>query len=158
LPAPELITSAPPPPSMMSLPEPVVITLAAVEPVTVNAAVMADASRFSKFATLAESPMVWSAPAATAKLTAVRVAPLATINVSVPEPPSIEVSVPWKTTESLPAPALMTSEPPSPSMVSLPEPPMMVFAPTEPTIVTPEESADASTFWKLETATASPDV
>ena len=54
------MTSAPPPPSIVSLPEPVVIVLADDEPVTVNAELIAEASRLSKLATLTVSPVVWS--------------------------------------------------------------------------------------------------
>jgi hypothetical protein len=50
--------SAPPPPSMVSLPEPVVIVLADDEPVTAIAVVRADASMFSKFVTSTPSPDV----------------------------------------------------------------------------------------------------
>ena len=70
------------------------IVLADDEPVTVNAELIAEASRLSKLATLTVSPVVWSAPALTAKLTAVIPPPAARISVSVPELPSIEVSVP----------------------------------------------------------------
>ena len=59
-------------------------------------------------------------------------------------------------TLSLPPPALMTSAPPPPSMVSPPLPPVIVLADDEPVIVTAEESADASTFWKLVTVAESP--
>jgi len=58
----------------------------------------------------------------------------------------------------LPAPALMTSAPPPPSMVSLPLPPVMTLAPEEPVIDTAEDSAEASTFWKLVTLVVSPTV
>jgi hypothetical protein len=88
------MTSKPPPPSIVSLPEPVVIALAEDEPVTVRAEPRADASTFSKFVMLTVSPMVWSEPAATEKLTAVVPPETARISVSVPVPPSIEVSVP----------------------------------------------------------------
>ena len=156
LPAPELITSAPPPPSIVSLPAPVVMMLAADDPMTVRPEVTTDASRFSKFLMSEESPVVWSAPAATEKSTAPTVAPLAITSVSAPAPPSIAVSVPWNVTVSLPLPALIVSAPPAPSIVSLPLPPVMVFAPAEPVIEMPDDSADASTFWKLVTETASP--
>ena len=88
------MTSPPPAPSMTSLPVPVVRILADVEPVTVSAVPSALASRFSKFATSTLSPAVWSAPAATEKLTAVTAAPAPTNNVSLPTPPSIDVSAP----------------------------------------------------------------
>ena len=78
----------------MSLPEPVVIVLAKADPVTTSAVVSALASRFSKLVTLTLSPVVWSEPAATAKLTALKVEPAATISVSVPVLPSIETSEP----------------------------------------------------------------
>ena len=55
---------------MVSLPEPVVIVFAKAEPVTTTAVVKALASRFSKLVTLTVSPVVWSEPDATAKLTA----------------------------------------------------------------------------------------
>ena len=64
------------------------------EPVTVSAEPTSDASRFSKFATLTVSPTVWSEPAATQKLTAVMPPLAASTSVSVPVPPSIEVSPP----------------------------------------------------------------
>ena len=79
---------------MVSLPEPVVIVFAKAEPVTTTAVVKALASRFSKLVTLTVSPVVWSEPAATAKLTALRLAPAATISVSVPVLPSIDISEP----------------------------------------------------------------
>ena len=85
LPAPALMMSAPPPPWMMSSPDPVVMMLAEDEPVTVSAVVIALALRFSKFMTLTESPAVWSTPAATAKLTAVTLAPAMSTNVSEPD-------------------------------------------------------------------------
>jgi hypothetical protein len=80
---------------MVSLPEPLVIVLAEDEPVTVNAELMTDASRFSKLVTLRMSPAVWSEPAPTAKLSAVMPPAAASTSVSVPVPPSIEASVPW---------------------------------------------------------------
>ena len=43
-------------------------------------------------------------------------------------------------------------------MMSFPEPPIMTFAPDEPVRVSPEDNADASTFWKLVTFVVSPDV
>jgi hypothetical protein len=43
-------------------------------------------------------------------------------------------------------------------MVSSPEPPVIVLADDEPAMVTAEDSADASTFWKLATFVESPDV
>ncbi len=46
------------------------MTLAADEPVTDKAVVTALASRFSKFVTVMESPLVWSLPATTLKSTA----------------------------------------------------------------------------------------
>jgi hypothetical protein len=58
LPPPAAMTSAPPLPSMLSLPEPVVIVLADDDPVTVNAELRADASMFSKLVTLTLSPLV----------------------------------------------------------------------------------------------------
>ncbi len=88
------MTSAPPPPSIVSLPEPVVITLAELDPVTVNAVESALASRFSKLVTPTTSPVVWSVPAATARLTAVVPPDTAMTSVSEPVPPSIEASVP----------------------------------------------------------------
>ena len=88
------MTSAPPPPSIVSLPEPVVIVFAAAEPVTVNAELRTLASRFSKFATETVSPTVWSEPAATAKFTEVIPPDVASTSVSDPLPPSIKVSVP----------------------------------------------------------------
>jgi hypothetical protein len=94
LPPPDAITSAPPPPSTLSLPEPVLIAFAADEPVTVSAELSAEASTLSKFATLTVSPVVWSEPAVTVKLMAVVLPDTASTSVSVPEPPSIEVSVP----------------------------------------------------------------
>ena len=48
------------------------MVLATHEPVTASAVVTALASRFSKFLTETASPDVWSAPAATAKLTPVK--------------------------------------------------------------------------------------
>src|SRR5450755_952438 len=57
------MTSAPPPPSMVSLPEPVVMVLAPDEPVTIRAELSAEASTFSKLVTLTVSPVVWSTPA-----------------------------------------------------------------------------------------------
>ena len=89
------MTSAPPPPSTISLPEPVVIVLADAEPVTVSAVETTEASRFSKLATATVSPVVWSTPAATAKLTAVMPPEAASVSVSDPVPPSIDVSDPW---------------------------------------------------------------
>ena len=141
---------------MVSLPEPVVIVLAEEEPVTVKAELRLDASMFSKFVVLTLSPVVWSDPAATARLMAVVPPAAASNSVSVPVPPSIEVSVPRYVTVSLPPPALMTSAPPAPSMVSLPEPPVIVLAEEEPVMVTAEDSAEASTFWKLVTLAESP--
>ena len=88
------MTSAPPPPSIVSLPEPVVMVLAEDDPVTVKVELRRDASRFSKFTALTPSPVVWSEPAPTAKLTAVMPPAAARTSVSVPAPPSIEVSVP----------------------------------------------------------------
>ena len=79
---------------MVSLPVPVLIVFAAEDAVTVSAVVMIDASRFSKFATLALSPVVWSEPAATVKLTEVIPPAAARTSVSLPLPPSIELSVP----------------------------------------------------------------
>ena len=79
---------------MVSLPEPLVIVFAEDDPVTVRAELMADASRFSKFVTLRLSPVVWSEPAPTAKLTAVMPPAAARTRVSAPVPPSIEASVP----------------------------------------------------------------
>ena len=55
---PALITSAPPPPSMMSLPEPVVMVLATDEAVTVRAVVKMPAFTLSKLAMPALSPVV----------------------------------------------------------------------------------------------------
>ena len=43
-------------------------------------------------------------------------------------------------------------------MVSLPDPLVIVFAAAVPVIETAEDSAEASTFWKLATAVESPDV
>jgi len=83
-PAPALRISAPPPPSIVSLPAPVVITFALDEPVTASAVATTDASRFSKFLTLTVSPVVWSEPAATEKSTAVIPPDAARIRVSVP--------------------------------------------------------------------------
>ena len=51
--------------------------LMSVDPITVRAEVIAEASMFSKFATSAASPVVWSEPAVTAKLPAVSAAPVA---------------------------------------------------------------------------------
>ena len=130
--------------------------LADAEPVTVRPVVTSDASRFSKFRMFDELPTVWSAPAATEKSTAVTDAPVATTSVSRPPPPSIEASVPRNVTVSFPAPASMISAPPTPSMVSLPLPPIMVLVPAEPVSEMPDDSADASTFWKPVTETASP--
>ena len=48
----------------------------------------------SKFVTPALSPVVWSDPAATARLMAVTPPATARTSVSAPVPPSIEVSVP----------------------------------------------------------------
>ena len=70
------------------------MVLAAEEPVTASAVVATDASRFSKLATIAASPVVWSAPAATVKFTAVMPPVAASTSVSDPLPPSTEVSVP----------------------------------------------------------------
>ncbi len=78
----------------MSLPDPVVMTLALDEPVTVSAVATTEALRFSKFVTLTVSPAVWSAPAVTEKSTAVTPPDAARTRVSFPVPPSIEVSVP----------------------------------------------------------------
>ena len=86
--------SAPPPPSIVSLPEPVVMVLASESPVTAIAVVRAAALRFSKLVTDVESPTVWSTPAATVKFTAVTLAPAVRISVSDPVPPSIDVSEP----------------------------------------------------------------
>ncbi len=140
----------------MSLPAPVKIVLATLEPVTVSAVAKALASRFSKFVTATVSPDVWSVPATTAKFTAAMVDPALTTSVSEPRPPSTEASVPWIVTISAPAPALMTSAPPLPSIVSAPLPPVRMFAADEPRIVTPVETALALTLVKLATAVESP--
>jgi hypothetical protein len=68
--------------------------LAEDEPVTVKVELRLDASMFSKFVTLTLSPVVWSDPAATARLMAVTPPAAARTRVSAPVPPSIEVSVP----------------------------------------------------------------
>ena len=68
--------------------------LAKGEPVTVKAVLNALASRFSKLVTLTASPVVWSVPAPTAKFTAVVPPETDRISVSVPVPPSIDVSEP----------------------------------------------------------------
>ena len=70
------------------------IGMAADDPVTVSAVVIAVASTFSKFVTLAVSPAVWSRPAATAKLTAVTVLEAGSTSVSLPSPPSMLSSLP----------------------------------------------------------------
>ena len=88
------MTSAPPPPSIVSAPDPVVIVLADDDPVTVSAVENMLALTFSKFATATASPVVWSAPAATPRLIAVVLPVAENVSVSVPPPPSIEVSVP----------------------------------------------------------------
>jgi hypothetical protein len=82
------MTSAPPAPSMVSLPEPPVIVLADDEPVINSAEDSADPSTFSKLVTLAESPLVWST------LPRLIVPAARNTRVSVPVPPSIEVSEP----------------------------------------------------------------
>ena len=88
------MTSAPPPPSTVSLPEPVTMVFADVEPITFKPVVKTLASRFSKCVTLTASPMVWSALGATAKSTVVMPPDAASTRVSDPLPPSIEISVP----------------------------------------------------------------
>ncbi len=70
------------------------IVLARLEAVTDNAVDTTEASRFSKLATTTVSPVVWSEPAATAKLTAVMPPEAASVSVSEPVPPSIETSLP----------------------------------------------------------------
>ncbi len=54
------MTSAPPAPSIVSLPEPVVMILATDDPVIVTEPDNPEASTFWKFATLVASPVVWS--------------------------------------------------------------------------------------------------
>jgi hypothetical protein len=152
------MASAPPPPSIVSLPDPVVIVLADDRPVTVIALDIAPALRFSKLATLVVSPDVWSTPEETVKLTAVTVELADRISVSEPAPPSIEVSLPLAVTVSLPPPALMASAPPLPSIVSSPDPPVIVLAEEDPVIDKFAETADASTFWNPVTVTESPEV
>ena len=63
-------------------------------PVTVRAVDSALASRLSKLMTLTVSPVVWSLPPATEKFTAVVPPDTLRISMSVPEPPSIDVSAP----------------------------------------------------------------
>jgi len=58
LPVPALTMSPPPLPFIVSSPEPVVMVFAEVDPVTEIAVVSALASTFSKFLTLAVSPVV----------------------------------------------------------------------------------------------------
>ena len=82
------MTSAPPPPSMVSLPDPLVIVFAAAVPVIETAEDSAEASTFWKLATAVESPVVWSA------LPRLTMAAVLITSVLVPVPPSIEVSVP----------------------------------------------------------------
>ena len=80
--------SAPPPPSIVSLPEPVVIVFAPDDPVTDTAVASADASTLWKFVTLVESAVVWSTLARLTVAAALRTKVLA------PAPPSIDTSVP----------------------------------------------------------------
>ena len=80
------MTSAPPPPSIVSLPEPPVIRFALDVPVMDTADVSAEASTFWKFDTVAVSPVVWS------ELPRLTVTAAFMISVLVPVPPSIETS------------------------------------------------------------------
>ena len=90
------MTSAPPPPSIVSLPAPVVIVLADDEPVTMRlwAADRMLASTFWKLETVTVSPVVSSVPGAT--LRSMRVVPPEALRIRVltPVPPSIEISEP----------------------------------------------------------------
>ena len=80
--------SAPPAPSIVSLPVPPVSVFAAVEPVMLFAAETAEASTLIKLETLTESTVVWSA------LPRLTVAATFRSSVFVPVPPSIDVSDP----------------------------------------------------------------
>ena len=83
------MTSAPPSPSIVSLPEPPVIVLAPVEPSRVMLVATALASILVKRVTLVEPEI--SLPAL-ARLTLV---PVSRTSVEVPLPPSRLVSEPW---------------------------------------------------------------
>ena len=82
--------SAPPPPSIVSAPDPPRIVLAALDPVrrTPELADRPEASMLSNPVTLAMSPTVWSDAA---RLT---VRAFLRIRVSLPTPPSRQLSVP----------------------------------------------------------------
>ena len=88
------MTSPPPSPFTVLDPEPVVITLAALEPVMLRPVVSALALRFSKLVTATLSPVVWSVPAATERLTAVVPPEASMISVALPVPPEIALSEP----------------------------------------------------------------
>ena len=90
LPAPAAITSAPPAPSIVSLPAPPLSVFAADVPVILAAcaALRPEPSTFSKFDTVVVSAEVWSA------LARFTVAATFSTSVSVLAPPSIEVSDP----------------------------------------------------------------
>ena len=94
MPAPALMTSVDPPPSMVSTPLPVVMLLTAEDPVTVKLLPTALESRFWKFRTEMLSPPVMSVPAAAARLTLERPETERTIRVLLPVPPSMETSAP----------------------------------------------------------------
>ena len=80
------MTSAPPAPSIVSAPVPPVIVLALAVPDIETPVESSDASTFWKLATVAASPVVWSA---FARLTVVAAR---SSSVLVPAPPSIETS------------------------------------------------------------------
>ena len=67
---------------------------AAEEPMIVMALLKTPASTLSKLSTLTPSPVVWSVPAVTERLIDVMLPAVAKVSVSVPAPPSIEVSAP----------------------------------------------------------------
>ena len=73
---------------MVSAPVPVVMVLAPEEPVIESDAERPAAFTFWKLLTAVESPDVWS------PLARLTVAAVAIVSVLVPEPPSIEVSLP----------------------------------------------------------------
>ena len=88
------MTSAPPPPSIVSLPEPVVIVLAAAEPVTRQRGRERGGIEVFEIADADAVAGGLVGAGATAKLTAVMPPRAAMTSVSEPEPPSIEASVP----------------------------------------------------------------
>ena len=82
------MTSAPPAPSIVSLPDPPVMTLAVTDPVIETDEDSVEASTFWKLLTMVASPTVWST---TPRLT---VAAVFSASVLLPAPPSSEFSVP----------------------------------------------------------------